>query len=93
LQLHEHAVLCFDPQEISAGRELVTHQSELVDRMFGLMQNKGIFAEIKVADQHLKQGTAAAAEGRFTVLNGLLKALGSSTRRSRMKREKASCAR
>jgi hypothetical protein len=76
LQLHEHAVLFFDPQEISAGRELVTHQSELVDRMFGLMQNKGIFAEIKVADQHLKQGTAAAAEGRFTVLNGLLKALG-----------------
>ncbi|MGH7494567.1 MAG: hypothetical protein ACREOO_19515 [bacterium] len=83
LQLHEQAVLCFDPQEKIADGELVTYQSELVDRIFGLMQNKGLFAEIKVADQHLKQGTAAAAEGRFTVLNGLWKALGAVERRLR----------
>ncbi len=76
LQLPEHSVLNFDPQTGSGQGELVTYQSELVDRLYGLMQSKGLFAAIKVADQHLKQGTAAAAEGRFTVLNGLLKAVG-----------------
>jgi hypothetical protein len=81
LQLPEHAVLCFNQQAQNAGSELVTYQSELVDRMFGLMQNKGLVAVIKVADQHLKQGRATAAESRFTVCNGLLKALGAVERR------------
>ncbi len=76
LQLREHAVLNFDPQAGNGSGELVTYQSELVDRLFDLMQNKGFFAEIKIADQHVKQGTAAAAQGRFTALNGLLKAVG-----------------
>jgi hypothetical protein len=53
----------------------VTYQSELLDRLFALMQNKGVFAEIKISDQHVKHGIAAAAESRFTALNGLCKAV------------------
>lgn len=81
LQVGEHAVLHFDPATHEGHGELVTYQSEFVDRLFTLMQDQGRFADIKVADQYRKQGTVALAESRFTVLNGLLKALTASEQR------------
>lgn len=81
LQLPEHAVLAFEAQTNSAAGELVTYQSELVDRLFDWMQQKGLYAQIAVADLYLKQGVTAVAESRFTVLNGLLKAAAAAERR------------
>src|SRR5690606_2083134 len=42
---------------------------------------KGLYAQITVADLYLKQGVTAVAESRFTVLNGVLKAVAAVERR------------
>lgn len=81
LHLPEHAVLAFEAQTNGAAGELVTYQSELVDRLFDWMQQKGLYAQISVADLYLKHGVTAVAESRFTVLNGLLKAAAAVERR------------
>ena len=82
LQLREHAVLDFDPQAGGARGEMVTYQSELIDRLLSLMRPQGVYAEIIIPDQYLKQNATAAAEARFSVVNGLLKAAGAAEKRS-----------
>jgi len=75
LGLPEEAGFYVDPQKPVPGSELLTLQSEFVDRLFGLMGEKGVYAEIATGDLHLKTGARAAAESRFSARNGLARAL------------------
>ena len=80
LQTSEQATLYFNPEHAQAGGELVTFQSDFVDRLFVLMQNNGNYAHLALKDLYLKQGAKGAAEQRFTVLNGLGRALDANAR-------------
>ncbi len=76
----ELAKLYFNPEQAQKDGELVTFQSDFVDRLFVLMQGTGNYAHVALQDLYLKQGTKAAAEQRFAALNGLGRALDASER-------------
>jgi hypothetical protein len=80
LQTSEQATLYFNPEHAQADGELVTFQSDFVDRLFALLQTSGNYANLSLKDLYLKQGAKGAAEQRFTVLNGLRRALDANAR-------------
>jgi len=77
LSLPELAVLCFDAENSHRDGELITYQSDIVDRLFELMQDTGNHVSLTLKDLYLKQGVEAAAAKHFKVLNGLGRALAS----------------
>ncbi len=75
LHTPELARLYFNAEHSKPDGELVTFQSDFVDRLFVLMQGAGNYAHLTLRDLYLKQSTRSAAEQRFQVLNGLGHAL------------------
>lgn len=75
LHTPELARLYFNAEHSKPDGELVTFQSDFVDRLFVLMQGTGNYAHLTLRDLYLKQSTKSAAEQRFQVLNGLGHAL------------------
>lgn len=75
LHTPELARLYFNAEHSQPDGELVTFQSDFVDRLFVLMQGTGNYAHVTLRDLYLKQSTKSAAEQRFQVLNGLGHAL------------------
>jgi hypothetical protein len=75
LNTPELARLYFNPEHSKQDGELVTFQSDFVDRLFVLMQGTGNYAHLTLRDLYLKQSTRSAAEQRFQVLNGLGRAV------------------
>jgi hypothetical protein len=73
--------LYFNPEHAKQDGELVTFQSDFVDRLFVLMQGTGNFASLSLHNLYLKQSTKNAAEQRFQALNGLGRALDAIERR------------
>jgi hypothetical protein len=80
LQTPEQAVLYFNAEHAQSDGELVTFQSDFVDRLFALMQSNGNYAQLSLKDLYLKQGAKGAAEQRFMVLNGLGRSLDANAR-------------
>lgn len=80
LQAPEQASLYFNAEQSPHDGELVTFQSDFVDRLFVLMQDAGNYAHLSLKDLYLKQGAKGAAEQRFTVLNGLGRSLDANAR-------------
>ncbi len=81
LHLPEMAKLYFNANTAQADGELITFQSDFLDRLFALMQGSGNCAHLTMPDLYLKKGADEAAEQSFTVLNGLGHALGSREQR------------
>jgi len=81
LHTPELAKLYFNPEHAKQDGELVTFQSDFVDRLFVLMQGAGNYARLTLHNLYLKQSTRSAAEQRFAVLNGLGRALDAMERR------------
>jgi hypothetical protein len=81
LHTEEVTRLYFNPEHAQKDGELVTFQSDFVDRLFALMQGTGNYAHLTLRDLYLKQSTKSAAEQRFQVLNGLGRALDAIERR------------
>lgn len=84
LGIPEEALLRFDPAMIEAptadgseGAYFVAYDSELLKRIAALLNGRGFCTERLVKGVYLKQGgVAAAAEQRFTILNGIGRARG-----------------
>jgi len=81
LRTNELTKLYFSPDRAQQDGELVTFQSDFLDRLFVLMQNTGNYAQLSVQNLYLKQSTRQAADQRFQVLNGLGHALDAIERR------------
>lgn len=77
LHLPELAEMYFDPTTPHTAAELVTFQSEVVDRLFDLMRVAGNSVSLELPELYLKQGADDAAAHHFQVLNGLGRPLGS----------------
>jgi hypothetical protein len=75
LHTPELARLYFNPEQAKPDGELVTFQSDFVDRLFALVQGTGNYAHLTLRDLYLKQSTRSAAEQRFQVINGLGRAM------------------
>jgi hypothetical protein len=75
LHVREMAKLYFTPDQAQADGELVTFQSDFVDRLFVLMQSAGNYANLTLKDLYLKQSAKSAAEQRFVAINGLGRSL------------------
>jgi hypothetical protein len=71
LHTPEMAKLYFDPARAQKGGELVTFQSDFVDRLFLLMRGNGNYAHLALQNVYLKQSAKSAADQRFAALNGL----------------------
>lgn len=81
LHTNEQVTLYFNDGDMPGPGDLITFQSDFVDRLFTLMQETGNYAHLSLKDLYLKQGAKAAAEQRFTVLNGLGQSLDANARR------------
>lgn len=81
LHLPEMARLYFNAGTAQPDGELITFQSDFLDRLFALMQSSGNCAHLTLPDLYLKKGADEAAEQSFTVLNGLGRSLGSREQR------------
>lgn len=81
LQTGEQTTLYFNADSAQDDGELITFQSDFVDRLFVLMQDIGNYAELSLRNLYLKQGAKHIAEQRFTVLNGLGRPLDAAERR------------
>jgi hypothetical protein len=57
--------LYFDPHHTRPDGELVTFQSDFVDRLFALLQGTGNYAHLTLRDLYLKQSTKSAANNAF----------------------------
>lgn len=71
LHTNELIILYFNADHAQQDGELITFQSDFVDRLFVLMQETGNYAHLSLKDLYLKKGAKSLAEQRFTVLNGL----------------------
>ena len=81
LHTPEVVKLYFNPERPQRDGELVSFQSDFVDRLFALMNGTGCYAHLSLQDLYLKQSTKNAAEQRFAALNGLGRALDAVERR------------
>lgn len=81
LHTTELAKLYFTPERAQKDGELVTFQSDFLDRLFVLMQGTGNYAQLALQNLYLKQSTRNASDQRFAVLNGLGRALEAFERR------------
>ncbi len=81
LHLPEMAKLYFNASTAQPDGELITFQSDFLDRLFDMMQASGNCAHLTLPDLYLKKGADEAAEQNFTALNGLGHALGSREQR------------
>ncbi len=81
LQLPEMAKLYFNASTAQTDGELITFQSDFLDRLFAMMQASGNCAHLTLPDLYLKKGADEAAEQNFSILNGLGRALGSREQR------------
>jgi hypothetical protein len=81
LHLPEMAKLYFNPGTAQSDGELITFQSDFLDRLFAMVQASGNCAHLAMPDLYLKKGADEAAEQNFTVLNGLGRSLGSREQR------------
>jgi len=81
LHTPEVAKLYFNSAHASKDGELVSFQSDFVDRLFVLMNGAGSYAHVALQNLYLKQSTKSAAEQRFAALNGLGRALDALERR------------
>jgi len=81
LHTPEVAKLYFNPERAQRDGELVSFQSDFVDRLFVLMNGTGSYAHLSLQELYLKQNTKSAAEQRFAALNGLGRALDAVERR------------
>jgi hypothetical protein len=75
LHTPEVTKLYFNPERAQKDGELVSFQSDFVDRLFALMNGTGSYAHLSLQDLYLKQNTKGVAEQRFAALNGLGRAL------------------
>jgi hypothetical protein len=80
LHTSEMVKLYFNPERAKQDGELVTFQSDFIDRLFALMHGTGNYAHLTLHNLYLKQSTRSTAEQRFQVLNGLGHALDATER-------------